>query len=141
MAGQLATDGGSATALPASAYRATRYADWQPAALAYLPAALPAYTQAASLPQSERMLTIGRASTRVPAERHYRVVDTGSVGAAYYAPQRPAAQPLYAPWQAAVLDAVRMLRRWQYRSDATLPAPAANLPLDGCHCHTCVLRE
>jgi hypothetical protein len=49
----------------------------------------------------------------VPA---YTIVDCGQDGAQRYASVPATRQPLYSPFGAMVLDAVRMLRRWRWHS-------------------------
>lgn len=99
----------------------------------------PRLAQFEPLEARQRNLYVARASVRVPHCQRYTVCDTHASGAAYYAPVRHSPAPLYSPLQAAMLDAVRMLRRWQYRSDAPLPPPLPNMPLDGCTCRHCLL--
>jgi hypothetical protein len=60
-------------------------------------------------------------------------------------PLPASAQPLFDPWQAAVLEACRWLRRWRAYDAAEaasmpLPAPASLSaePLSGCHCRHCL---
>jgi hypothetical protein len=100
----------------------------------------PPLAQFEPLEPRQRQLYAARASVRVPLCRRYTVVDVAQVGAAYYAPQRPTRQPHWTPVQAAMLDAIRMLRRWDYVSVEPAPAAAPNQPLDGCHCRACILR-
>lgn len=119
-----------AAGLTPAAFRAVRYADWIDGTVCRLP-------QAASmrpLPDSMRLRCAARASSRLPVARAYLVVDTNN--SAVYAPAPAQRRPLYEPWQAEVLTAVRMLRRWQYRDTPALPAPVAGMP-PHCNCHTC----
>jgi hypothetical protein len=126
--------------LPTSAYRAIRYADWTHAPLAYLPSYAPTYPQSAPLPEVDHSRAVARASVRRPHAPQYTVVDHHQLGAAYYAPERRMLTPHLAEWQAQVLSAVRMMRRWSYYAEA-LPAPALpNEPLDGCDCRVCLAR-
>jgi hypothetical protein len=98
----------------------------------------PRLAQFESLEARQRNLYMARASVRVPLCRRYTVVDVAQQGAAYYAPTAPSAAPLYSPLQAALLDAIRRMRRWHYYSDSALPTASANEALDGCDCRVCL---
>jgi len=100
--------------LPASAYHATRYADWTFASYCLWPRA----TRCRSLPEVERRKLVARASSyagKLALLPRYSLPDTYNVPA--YARQR---QPLPAlpDWQVACLEAVRHMRRWRYYSDS-----------------------
>jgi hypothetical protein len=94
----------------------------------------------ATLAPRQRNLHVARASTRAPRAPRYTVVDVNERGAAYYAPPSTPRAPHWSPLQAALIDAVRMLRRWDRYASAAVPAAEPNQPLDGCRCRACILR-
>jgi len=123
--------------LPASAYRAVRYADWRVGALAFLPCQRPTYCQHASLSDAQRRRAI--ASFELATVPHWTIVDVGDLGASAYR-QAASAPAAYSPFAAMVLGAVAHMRRWRYYASEDAPTPAPNQPLDGCHCRVCLLR-
>jgi len=61
------------------------------------------------------VLTASQTIDRAPA---YTVVDCHSDGASVYAAPRYSLVPALTEWQAAVIDAVRHMRRWRLYSDS-----------------------
>ena len=101
--------------LPASAYHASVYADWTDATFCRFPRA----TRPRSLTPAERSAATASAAIVVASQPPtWSIVDChGDGAAAYYAP-RYSLVPAYDGWQAAVIDAIRHLRRWRYYSDS-----------------------
>lgn len=130
-----------AASLPLAAFRATRYADWT------LPtwSRWPRRVELDFVPDAERRRIVARASMRVAlsAAPRWTIVDTHGIGAAAYRHPIASAPPLYSPLQAAILDAIRHMRRWRYyAAQDALPAPVEpNAPLDGCVCRVCLERR
>jgi hypothetical protein len=79
----------------------------------------------------------GHVALRVAPLPHYMQADT--YGHAVYATPLTTPPPVWTPLQAALLEAVQHLRRWDYYSDSALPNAESNQPLDGCTCRWCVL--
>ena len=123
--------------IPARGFRATRYSDWTDGALCRLPSTsapirmLPAEAHAAVVASAAMEVALASAP-------RWTIVDVGQLGAGAYTAPVASAAPLYDAWQAAVLSAVRMLRRWQWYAEALPDAASANMPLDGCRCHHCL---
>src|SRR5580765_2765245 len=125
----------AAETLPASAYRATRYADWTDSVFCTVSACR--YVARLLTDEQRRRALAAFELATLP---HWTIVDVGQLGAAAY--RSPASAPAaYSPFGAMVLSAMRRLRRWHAYADEPLSAPAPNLPLDGCHCRVCQTRE
>ncbi len=92
---------------------------------------------------AERRRIVARASMQVAldAAPRWTIVDTFQAGAAAYRLGGAPRAPLYSPLQAAILDAIRHMRRWHYYADSeSAPRAEPNAPLDGCHCRVCLER-
>lgn len=131
----------NAASLPLAAFHATRYAEWLDATWSRWPRRL----ELDFVPDAERRRVVARASMWVAlthAAPRWTIVDTHSQGAAAYRHPIARATPLYTPLQAAILDAIRHMRRWSYYAapDAPTPLVEPNQPLDGCACRVCLLR-
>lgn len=125
----------TAPALPQTPVRAICRADWQPSIFCTVSA-----NRYLSARRSDAQRRRALAAFTLATVRHYTIVDCFQNGAAAYYAAPATRTPLYSPFGAMVLDACQRLRRWSYY-DAPTPAPALpNQPLDGCHCHACVLR-
>lgn len=128
-----------AASLPLAAFRAVRYADWTLPTWSRWPRRLTPYR---TLPIVDHRRIVARASMQVALDRapRWTMPDTYGQGAAAYR-QAASAPPAWTPLQAAMLDAIRRMRRWSYYADAELDAAAPNQPLDGCHCRVCLERS
>lgn len=81
----------------------------------------PRLAQAPALHPQHRAYAILTASelVRQTDAPHYTVVDCHGDGCAVYAAPRYSLVPELTPLQAAIIDAIRRLRRWRYYSDLT----------------------
>jgi hypothetical protein len=81
----------------------------------------PRLAQAPALHHQHRTYVILTASELVRQidAPHYTVVDTYGAGASVYARPRYSLVAELTPLQAAIIDAIRRLRRWRYYSDLT----------------------
>jgi hypothetical protein len=78
----------------------------------------PRLAQAASLHEQARRYAVLTATEALPAAPRYSVVDCHADGASVYAAPRYSLVPALTDWQAAVIDAVRHMRRWRLYSDS-----------------------
>lgn len=124
-------------ALPASAFRASVYADWRDGTFCRLPR----QCSMARLPEAAQALIVARASSRRPYAALYTVPDVFQLGASVYAPEAAQRMPAFTDWQAAMLDAVRRVRRWRYYAEAEAAPALPAQPLDGCTCRVCLTRQ
>jgi hypothetical protein len=124
----------AAVALPATAYHATRYADWTDSVLC----SIGARHAACRLTDAQRRRAL--ASFTLPTVPQWTICDVGDRGAAAY--RSPASVPAaYSPFGAMVLACLSTVRRQRYYATEDVPPAAPNLPLDGCHCRVCLERQ
>lgn len=125
--------------LAPAAFRALRYADWQPGVLCRLPASYPSALRSEALPGRRRRVARASMAVALQTAPRWTMTDTASAGAAAYRIESVAA-PLsrLAPWQQQILEAIHCLRRWHVVYPAALPACVPQRSLDGCHCADCL---
>jgi len=106
----LVISSGSDTPTTVRLYSLTTVVDIPPA---------PAITyHAPALHVQARRYAVLTATEALPAAPRYSVVDCHADGASVYAAPRYSLVPALTDWQAAVIDAVRHMRRWRLYSDS-----------------------
>jgi len=103
---------------------------------------LPRTYAMAALPMPAHRVAVSRANARTAraSAPMWTIVDCHSDGARAYRNDAHSIVPAFTPWQAACLDAIRMMRRWHAYSDGALEPAQPNMPLDGCNCRVCLSR-